>query len=607
MFLTDRDGWTVVTHRRRHATQAAVWPRPYQHNRFERQAREERVFSYADAVKYGSHRRAAITHHNNHQQRSDRPKFLETRARYGPGTFFSSQKTLIREPPKRQQIQPRGSRPHLQKNKKNTHYTQNTEDEHSDDPDFITKTSTLLNIIKLVHHQNNVSHEQPIGIKRIERNLSNVIKPALSNPTTQALIEGNAKNWAYTTMLILKNHYEDALVQEMAKLQHFSSQGWDKCFNTAILWAKRVLGTRLTDKSIHEAYALAGDKWQATASPIDSEEQNEIVESQNVAPEPPLTENTVAKSTIMVQAVMHGETEAQPLTEISIPVPERQTKTASTMTEPQNDWSPMRQEDSDSHSEGEINFPASPKEQRAPRSCPKKDGEEDIVLLEEGEESDIAGFETQRISLSPDKITSLRTATQARLSVELSTPPGTQCISQGDVPNRHINTSRKMMDWKLNVRKKWLIIGDSNLSRIPPFKNPDLQIESYPGATFRHMEAVINKNTPSTDVEHVILSLGINGRTQNAKDTAIKQMQAALRAAKDKFPMAQIWVPEVNFSGRLPTKEQTQLTILNNHISTNLKHIPALSRSEFHTEGDHVHWTADTAKSMLNHWLNFLN
>ncbi|GAA6073385.1 uncharacterized protein LOC124382477 [Tachysurus ichikawai] len=278
------------------------------------------------------------------------------------------------------------------------------------------------------------------------------------------------------------------------------------------------------------------------------------------------------------------------------------------MTEPQNDWSPMRQEDSDSHSDGELNFPASPKEQRTPRSCPNKDGGEDIVLdEEEGEGGEVEGLEAQRVSLSPDKITSLRTATQARLSVELSAPLGTHCVSQGDGPNRHINSSRKMIDWKLTVRRKWLVVGDSNLSRIPSFKNPDLQIESYPGATFRHMEAVINKNTPSNDVEHVILSLGINGRMQNAKDTAIKQMQAALRAAKDKFPLAQIWVPEVNFSGRLPTKEQTQLTILNRHISANLKHIPALPRSEFHTESDNIHWTADTAKNMLNHWLHFLN
>lgn len=69
---------------------------------------------------------------------------------------------------------------------------------------------------------------------------------------------------------------------------------------------------------------------------------------------------------------------------------------------------------------------------------------------------------------------------------------------------------------------------------------------------FRHMEAVININTVSTDMEHVILALGINSPAQNAKDTDIKQMQAALRVAK--FSLAEIKVPEVNFSGMLPTK-----------------------------------------------------
>lgn len=162
------------------------------------------------------------------------------------------------------------------------------------------------------------------------------------------------------------------------------------------------------------------------------------------------------------------------------------------------------------------------------------------------------------------------------------------------------------MEWKLTVRKKWLIIGDSNLSRIPPFKIPHLQVESYPGATFRHMETVINKITVATEVEHVIVSLGINSRAQNAKDTVIKHMQAALRAVKEKFPLAQIWVPELNFSGMLPTKKQTQLTILNSHISANLKHIPALARYEFHTESDNIHWTVDTARNMLQHWLQYL-
>lgn len=100
--------------------------------------------------------------------------------------------------------------------------------------------------------------------------------------------------------------------------------------------------------------------------------------------------------------------------------------------------------------------------------------------------------------------------------------------------------------------------------------------------------------------EHIILALGT---TNNAKETAIKQMQVLLRVAKEKFPSAQICVPKVNFSTMLPTKEQTQLAVLNAPITQNLKHIPAWPSSKFRTEGDLVHWTADTPGIITQHWL----
>lgn len=61
----------------------------------------------------------------------------------------------------------------------------------------------------------------------------------------------------------------------------------------------------------------------------------------------------------------------------------------------------------------------------------------------------------------------------------------------------------------------------------------DLQIERE--TTFRHLEAVVNKSTVLVDVEHVIMSLGITSQYQIAKDTTVKQLQAALRAARHKF------------------------------------------------------------------------
>lgn len=172
---------------------------------------------------------------------------------------------------------------------------------------------------------------------------------------------------------------------------------------------------------------------------------------------------------------------------------------------------------------------------------------------------------------------------------------------------RHINTERKMIDWTLTVGRKWLIVGDSNLSRIPGHQIPDLQIDSYPGANFRHAEALMAKSTSQVVVEKVVLAFGINCRGQKARETSIKQLQGAVRAAKRKFRYAEIWVPQINFSASLPMEEKQTLNVLNSHITKNMPFIPTLRDSDFLTGSDNVHWTRETARKMLDHWAACLN
>lgn len=110
-------------------------------------------------------------------------------------------------------------------------------------------------------------------------------------------------------------------------------------------------------------------------------------------------------------------------------------------------------------------------------------------------------------------------------------------------PTIHINTTYKIKNWSLAGREKWLILGDSNVARFPPFKVTDLQIDSFPGASFRHVQGVLSKMDPVPTVETLILSLGLNSTTQ----TSIKDLQRHIRMAKVKFPQAEIWLPLINF------------------------------------------------------------
>ena len=188
-------------------------------------------------------------------------------------------------------------------------------------------------------------------------------------------------------------------------------------------------------------------------------------------------------------------------------------------------------------------------------------------------------------------------------SLDDSGSPGPQTFTV----NTHRSTPWKMVAWSLRVDKKWLIMGDSNLSRLPQHTIADLQIESYPGANFRHAGDVISKAAVNTTVETVVLSFGINNRTQKAVLTAVKQLQGAVRAAKRMFPHAEIWIPLVNFSPLLPFAERETLTKLNDHIRKTMPFIPLLEDRLFQVEEDHVHWTDATARAIFDHWVSFLD
>lgn len=232
-----------------------------------------------------------------------------------------------------------------------------------------------------------------------------------------------------------------------------------------------------------------------------------------------------------------------------------------------------------------------------------------IVDLTDNELSDLLqGPETPGHSTTPlvsDPVTPglipMRVSGTVQSQIDF-TGPTAQTETPTRRPTRHINTPNKMRDWSLCIRKKWLIIGDSNVARFPPFQIPDLQVDSFPGATFRHTEAILQKTNTDTSVEIVILSFGLNNRCQKTRQTTIKQMQRAMKVAKQRFPLATIWVPLINFCRALPHQEQTNIHDLNVYIQTNYNFITALSWTRFSTERDKIHWTHETASHMLTHW-----
>ncbi len=171
------------------------------------------------------------------------------------------------------------------------------------------------------------------------------------------------------------------------------------------------------------------------------------------------------------------------------------------------------------------------------------------------------------------------------------------------VPTYHkARPGRKLVDWSFEGRKPIWFIGDSNLNRIPSFHNQDIQVDSYPGASFYHFWQLMERTAAHPLVKVVVLSVGMNNKDQDPKKTSIKQLRLLYNKARSVFPNACLYFPMINYSPLLPREQQEHLEKINLFISSRLPFLQPLPDHLFHTAADNVHWTQTTARNMFEHW-----
>lgn len=470
------------------------------------------------------------------------------------------------------------------------------------DPQLGKLIRKLHGVIKQVHHLQNVSPKpgkpEPRMISRMVEILSEMIKPAAPTQRTMDLITGNAKNWGYTTYLILMEHYEAGLEVLLGELSGLLTPDWKEAFAVAVRWAKRNL-PRLSQKVIEYVEALIEIRIEDMTVPVQVQvpdpRRTTTVAAQASVPRQPMVGTTVATMTDQGDLDVDGEQEAP---RVDPPREQRQAHRG-----PRTTRGVILREDEDLLQE--------------PEPAPA----ERLRVVWEQSTSDMGRFfdelEAEQEREAAEALAAQAPASVVQVHREVSVEEDVfeESLDRFTDPEpprfsvtRHPNTQRKLMDWNLRATKKWLIIGDANLSSFPKFFNKDLQVECYPGGHFRHGQALMEKTSPSLTVvvEKVVLAFGINGR-ENKLETTVKNVQGALRSTKHKFPYAQIWIPQVNFSPHLPVEEQNNLDSLNSYLERNMPYIPLLPEARFQTEFDDIHWTPDTARAMFEHWTATLN
>lgn len=507
------------------------------------------------------------------------------------------------------------------------HNTNN--DSHSDirnkqDPEYQKFSSLVKKIYQLMrshHHQEKVSksnNTEPTTFVRLTHYLSEVIKPAKITQPTLTLIEGNAKNWAYTTKLILQDHYAQCINTEGQALKDLMISDWRSAFEIAVKWYQNKYRRRhLTEpiERVKELLTSLTDGPDQAPSPTITTQQEE--ETPNITDFPPLTRNwhSPPPSPDTPPPIQPNNPPPEPLP-LRTPRKPRDSAieqnpavanvdddpdfftintcpTAHNTTEAANPAHIQIQQDTTHNilSQVVMIHPEVPNPQ---------------LIQETGEGHQM--MTTDDLSVDSLLCISEQDTEWDTLPIPQLTPISTPTPSPRIFrATRHMNTPRKLMNWTFTAHKKWCIIGDSNLSRIPPHNLENLQIDSYPGATFRHAETFIAKARVQTEVETLILAFGINHRGQKQKETAVKQLQRAIKTTKERFPRAAIWIPLINYSKHLKREEKDSLSGLNTHIKRNMPYLPPLPDDKFEVGEDHIHWTANCAKEMLDHWCKHLN
>lgn len=504
------------------------------------------------------------------------------------------------------------------------------------DPQLGRVVRKLHGVLKMVHHLQNVTpcpgREEPRMITRMVEVLTDMIKPALPTQETLDMISGNARNWGHNTYLILMEHYEKTLAKLLEELPAILTPQWKGAFAVAVRWAKRKW-PHITQDSIDkaEAHIVASlNTGEPAGAPVTVQApQPTGVSVQTGAPQQPVTgvsgNGQASQPTKRTRKGVAVQTDVpqQSVAQVSVATMTEQEaqKSVDWQDTPKVDPPPREQRQvrkktsTPAHQDTEIQVQEVQQEEE--EIIMDTSGQEaqqveqevilDTPLQDQTEDSNLGAMFDEMEAEEEERQRALHDSFEDLFedSFEHFVDPGPQRFKV----HRHINTQRKLTDWNLQVEKKVLIIGDSNLATIPDFLNKDIQVESFPGSHFRHAQALMEKTRPPQDlvVEKVVLSFGINSRANKCKETTVKNLQGALRSAKKKFPYAEIWIPLLNFSEDLPDDEKQNLQILNDHIERNMPFIAPLPQDRFQTQEDDIHWTVGTAQAMFGHWMATLN
>ena len=475
--------------------------------------------------------------------------------------------------------------------------------------DFQYQTRCFYNLIRANHHLEKVQRSPtelpaPKFLKIVKGWLSQTIRPANPNDYTAVILNANAGNWLQTALQILTEHHSTTISNLKEALAPFLGGNWEDAWSTATKWITKkypyiresLFQLTLDDLKRSVPYppviepALPPRKRQNTnpitnQSPPGLRYQSDPQGQPGVSANPLVTDGPPSQGTPKGSPDLFPDSLSLPpgqlqgmhkdlLSPVIAPLPSRIRAVTQVVLQIQT-----------KNPNQNINTTAD--------LSPKANHTAVEHLPQPGHSPQLPQTKT---NTPPGRSRPLSFS-----DFELSPSPPL------DQYTHHAHKGDKNKNWVLNPTRKTIIMGDSNIARLPAILDEWIQVDCFPGANLAQALHLLKHKTPTSDVvERVILSFGINDKHRGNASLLDGSLRKLWQAAKATFPNAQIHIPVINTSNGLSVTHRSNMSTLNQLIKRIPSHIPRLSNSQFHTETDNIHWTTHTGRDMWNHWRSFL-
>ena len=195
----------------------------------------------------------------------------------------------------------------------------------------------------------------------------------------------------------------------------------------------------------------------------------------------------------------------------------------------------------------------------------------------------------------------IRTGEQAKRSdhqdPKIVENPSTSLESTHSNQEEPSNITRRSGQYKLNIQKPIILIGDSIIKHIDPRKLSRRTVYkyTYPGKTCEEVNKAVDDINTELDPSHVIVHCGTNNLVTDSADVCITKVKNLLEKLKKKFPNAEIGVSGLTYredidvnSIRVEVNEELKkLSLKNNFAYIDISTIDktCLNGSKLHLNG----------------------